>query len=67
MKSTNIILVAVLALVAFMFMKNSQAATTTTTSKTVGITPSTGQTISDIIGGLVSIFGKGESPYTTGD
>jgi di/tricarboxylate transporter len=67
MKNTNLIVVVVLALVAFMFMKNSQSARTTTTSKTVGVTPATSGAIQSVINGLVSIFGKSESAYSGGD
>jgi hypothetical protein len=66
MKNQSLIVVVVLALVAFMFMKNTQSAITTTTSKTVGLTPATGSVIQSVVGGLVSIFGKSNSPYSGG-
>ena len=67
MKNSNLIIVVVLALVAFLFMKNSQSANTSTTSKTVGITPATGMAFQSIMSGLVNIFGKSESAYSAGD
>lgn len=67
MKRNNILIVVVLALVAFLFMRNSQSNTIKTTSKTVGITPATAGTIQSLINGLVNIFGKTESAYSAGD
>jgi hypothetical protein len=66
MKNNGIIIV-VLALVAFLFMRNSYSGTTQTTSKTVGLTPATGGAIQSIVNGLVNIFGKSPSPYSGAD
>jgi hypothetical protein len=67
MKNSNILVIVVLAFVAFLFMRNSQASTTITTGKTVGLNNATGAAIQSIVGGLVNIFGKSTSPYSGGD
>ena len=65
MKKNNIVVVLVLALVAFLFLRNTSS--TFTASKTLGVTPATGSAISSIAGMLTSIFGSSNSAYSAGD
>lgn len=67
MKNSNILVIVVLAFIAFLFMKNSQSSTTITAGKTVGLNNATGSAIQSVVSGLVSIFGKSNSPYSGGD
>lgn len=64
MKNNNLIIVIVLGVIAFLFFRNSATAKYTETGKTVGLTPDTNNTVSDIIKGLTDIFGSRESAYT---
>jgi hypothetical protein len=66
MKSNNLIIIVVLAVVAFLFFRNSSATSYkgSESGKTVGLTPSTNNTVQDLIGGLVSIFSSKDSAYT---
>jgi hypothetical protein len=60
MKNNGIMLL-LLAFVAFLFLKNSSA---TTTNATITSTNNpTSNSIASIVGGLISIFGKSNSPY----
>jgi hypothetical protein len=63
MKLSPLIVVVVLG-VLILFIKSSGA--TTTVSKTAGVTPATAGALSNVIAGLVNIFGSSDSAYAGG-
>jgi preprotein translocase subunit SecG len=65
MMKGNTILIVALALVAFMFMKNSS--TTNTTATISNSNNPVSNIVASVVTGLVSIFGKSNSAYSAGN
>ncbi len=66
MKKTPVLLIFVIALVAYLFLKKDQTVTVTG-SKTVGVTPATAGMVQSLINGLSGIFSDSSSSLNIPD